>query len=180
MSTMNRPRAALIAVFGVIIAAVALASPASAVTYPPPAAGATVSTQNPAVGGSVEFCGKGFTAGERVTIKVGATSFPSVTADSSGEFCTTLVLGVSLSGPQTIVATGVTSGTKVSASIVVGGTSTGGTGGTSGGGTSGNGDDALANTGAVVISIGALGVLLVVGGSMLVLAGRRRNVKVNA
>ena len=175
MSTKNRPRAALIAVFGVIVAAVAFASPASAVTppYPKPPPTATVSTQTPPAGGSVEFCGKGFNAGETVTITVGSTSFPSVTASSSGEFCTTLVLGISLSGPQTITATGATSGTKSSVSIVVGGaTNTGGTG------TGGTGDDALANTGALVISIGALGVLLVVGGSMLVLAGKRR--KVNA
>lgn len=170
MSTKNRPRAALIAVFGVIVAAVAFASPASAVTYPIQPGSATVSTQTPAAGGSVEFCGKGFKAGETVTITVGSTSFPSVTASSSGEFCTTLVLGISLSGPQTITATGATSGTKTSVSIVVGGAAN--TGGT------GTGDDALANTGALVLSIGALGVLLVVGGSMLVLAGKRRKFNV--
>jgi hypothetical protein len=166
MPSSKRFTAPLILVFGVIIAAVAFAGPAQA--YPPGTLPTTsVSNQTPAPGSSVTFCGSAFQPGETVSITLGTTAEPSVTADSSGAFCTTIVLGVSLTGTQTLSAVGVTSGSTSSLQIQIA-TSSAGTA-TSGG---------LAFTGAEVIGLGALGGLLLVGGATLVLASRRR--KANA
>jgi hypothetical protein len=149
--------------FGVIIAMVAFAVPASAVPYTTTPA-TSVSNQTPAAGSSVTFCGTGFLAGETVGITLGTTEYPSVVADSSGAFCTTIVLGATLTGTHTLTATGVTSGATSSQQIVIAGAS------------ADTGTTGLAFTGAAVIGIGALGGLLLVGGAAMVLAGRRRRV----
>jgi len=95
------------------------------------------------------------------------TSFPSDQADSSGAFCATIVLGASLSGTHTIVATGTTSGSTSGSTLQVAGV-------VASSGTTPSGE--LAFTGAAVIGIGALGALLLVGGVIMVFAGRRRKV----
>ena len=167
MPSSKRFFAPLIVMFGLIIAVVAFAGPSSA--YPGGTLPTTsVSNQDPTAGSSVTFCGSGFQPGETVTITLGTTAKPSVVADSSGAFCTTVVLGATLTGTQTLTATGTTSGSTSSQQIRVAGVSA------SAGTTSGG----LAFTGAAVIGIGALGGLLLVGGATMVLASRRR--KVNA
>ena len=168
MSTSTRLRTPLIVMFGVIMAMVAFATPANAAYVTPTTT--SVSNRAPTAGSSVTFCGSGFQAGETVLIALdNGTRYPSVVADASGAFCTVAVLGVSLSGTHTLIATGVTSGRTSSTTIkVLGVTASAGTT-TSGG---------LAFTGAEVIGIGALGGLLLVGGAIMVFAGRRR--KVNA
>jgi hypothetical protein len=170
MSTIQRLRAPLIGVLGVIMAVVAFAGPATAAPYTTQPT-TSVSNQTPAAGSALTFCGAGFQAGETVTIAViNGTKYPSVVADASGAFCTTIVLGVSLTGTQTLVATGTTSGRTSSTQIQIAtaAASAGAAGTTPSGG--------LAFTGATVIGIGALGGLLLIGGATMVLASRRRRV----
>jgi hypothetical protein len=152
--------------FGVIIAVMAFAGPANA--YPPGTLPTTtVSTQTPVAGASVTFCGSGFQPGETVGITLDSTSQGSTVADGSGEFCTAVVLGATLTGTHTLTATGLTSGSTSSVTIRIAGASAGTT--PSGG---------LAFTGAAVIGIGALGGLLLIGGATMVLASRRRKANV--
>jgi hypothetical protein len=162
MPASKRLIAPLIVLFGVIIAVVAFAGPANA--YPPGTLPTTsVSNQTPVAGSSITFCGSNFKPGETIAITLGATAEPSAVADGSGSFCSTIVLGASLTGTVTLTATGTVSGNVSSQTIRIGGSSA--SGGTSGG---------LAFTGAAVIAVGALGGLLLVGGATMVLASRRR------
>jgi hypothetical protein len=157
--------------FGVIMAMVAFATPANAVAPYATQPTTSVSNQSPTAGSSVTFCGSGFQAGETVTIGLNnGTTYPSVAANGSGGFCTVVVLGASLTGPQTLTATGLTSGRTSTTTIQVLGLSASAAPAPA---TSG-----LAFTGANAIGIGALGGLLLLGGAAMVLAGRRR--KVNA
>jgi hypothetical protein len=154
--------------FGVIIAMVAFAGPAHAAYGDQPTT--SVSDQTPVAGSSLTFCGSGFQPGETVTIALdNGTNYPSVTADAAGDFCTTIVLGASLSGTHTLTATGTTSGITSTTTIQVAGVSA--TAGTTPSG-------GLAFTGAAVIGIGALGGLLLVGGAAMVVAGRRRKANI--
>jgi hypothetical protein len=168
MPTSKRLRAPLIVMFGVIIAIVAFATPATAAYSNPTTT--SVSNESPTAGSSLTFCGQGFLPGEAVSITLDQSiSYPSVTTDTSGDFCTTIVLGATLTaGTHTLTATGVTSGRTSSTAIQVLGVSASAAPSTSG----------LAFTGANAIGIGALGGLLLLGGAAMVLAGRRR--KVNA
>jgi hypothetical protein len=170
MSASKRPTATLIALFGLIIAVVAFAGPANAVGYATQPK-VSVSNQAPAAGSSITFCGSGFAAGEKVTVALdNGTQFPSVVASASGAFCEVLVLGVNLSGAHTITATGTTSGRTSSAKIQVGGVGASAIPNASGTG--------LAFTGAAVIGIGALAVLLLLGGGLMRFARRRRKVTI--
>jgi len=161
----KRFAAPLIVMFGVIIAMVASATPSDAAPYTTQPT-TSVSNQAPAAGSALTFCGTGFQAGETVTIALDNSSrYPSVVADASGAFCTTVVLGATLSGTHTLTATGATSGRTSSTTIQVAAVTANAAVPSTGG---------LAFTGAAVIGIGALGGLLLVGGAIMVLAGRRR------
>jgi hypothetical protein len=166
MPTSKRFTAPLIVMFGVIIAMVAFAVPANAAPYATQPT-TSVSNQNPVAGSSVTFCGQGFLPGETVAIALDTTTEASVTANASGDFCTTVVLGATLTGTHTLTAVGVTSGRTSSTQVRI--ATAQASAGTTGG---------LAFTGAAVIGIGALGGLLLIGGATMVLAGRRR--KANA
>jgi hypothetical protein len=171
MPASKRLRTPLIVMFGVIMAMVAFATPANAAPYATQPS-TSVSNQSPTAGSHVVFCGQGFLPGETVNISLGnGTTYPSVVAHGpSGKFCTVIVLGASLTGPQTLTATGATSKRTSSTTIQVLGVSANAapTPASSG----------LAFTGANAIAIGGLGGLLLLGGGALVLAVRRR--KVNA
>ena len=168
MPTKRRLGAPLILMFGVIIALVAFAVPANAADPYSNATTVSVSNQAPTANSSVQFCGTGFQPGETVTIGLeNGTTYPSAVADSSGAFCSTLVLGATLTGTHTITARGATSGATASVTIVVAGVSANASPPAAAG---------LAFTGAAVLGIGSLGALLLVGGAALVLAGRRRKV----
>ena len=169
MPTSKRLRAPLIVMFGVIIAVVAFAIPATAAGSYKHHPTTSVSNQSPAAGSSLTFCGQDFLPGETVTITLDhSVSYPSVTTDTSGAFCTTIVLGATLTaGTHTLTATGATSGRTSGTTIQVLGASASAAPTTSG----------LAFTGANAIGIGALGGLLLLGGAAMVLAGRRRKVK---
>jgi len=166
MPTSKRLGAPLTVMFALIIAIVAFAAPANAAPYTT-APTTSVSNQTPTAGSSLTFCGSGFQAGETVAITLdNGTKYPSVVADASGSFCTVIVLGASLSGTHTLTATGLTSGLTSSTVIQILGASA--SSGTTGG---------LAFTGATVIGIGVLGGLLLLGGSAMVFADRRRKAK---
>jgi hypothetical protein len=164
MPTSRRLSMPLIVMFAMIIAVVTFAGPVNAAPYATQPT-ISVSNQAPAAGSSITISGSGFAPGETVTIVLGnGTHFPSVVANASGSFSEVVVLGVSLSGPQTITATGTTSGHTAKIQIQVGGVSA--SAGTTAAG--------LAFTGASVIGISALGGLLLLGGGLMLLAGRRR------
>ena len=171
MSTSKRLRTTLIVMFGVIMAALAFAAPANAGPYANQPT-TSVNEQTATAGSHVVFCGEGFLQGETVAITLGnGTTYPSVVAHGpSGKFCTVIVLGASLTGPQTLTATGLTSGRTSSTTIQVLGVSANAapTPAKSG----------LAFTGANAIGIGGLGGLLLLGGGAMVLVASRR--KVNA
>ena len=168
MPITKRPNRAIIAVLGVMIAVVAFANPANADTPYSHSAATSVSDQTPAAGSSLKFCGTGFQPGETVTIALeNGTKFPSAVADASGAFCATLVLGVSLNGAHTITGTGTTSGATSSTQIQVAGVSANASPSAVGN---------LAFTGAAVLGIGALALLLLVGGGLLLFLSRRRKV----
>ena len=167
MPTKRRLGAPLILMFGVIIALVALAAPANAGDYAHHRR-VSVSNETPTAGSSVQFCGIGFQSLKTVTIGWdNGTTDSSAVADSSGNFCSIIVLGADLTGRHTIRAREATSGATASATIVVPGVSANATPPAAAG---------LAFTGAAVLGIGSLGALLLVGGAALALAGRRRKV----
>jgi len=169
MPASKRLRTPLIVMFGVIMAMVAFATPANAAYSTPTTT--SVSNQGPTAGSNLTFCGQGFLPGETVAITLdNGTKYPSVVADTSGAFCTVVVLGASLTGTHTLTATGLTSGRTSSTTIKVLGVSASAAPTPTSSG--------LAFTGANAIAIGGLGGLLLLGGGALVIAGRRR--KVNA
>jgi hypothetical protein len=151
--------------FGTMIAMLAFAFPANAAPYTTEPT-TSVSNGAPTAGSSITFCGQGFAPGETVSVTLdNATTNASVTAGASGAFCTTIVLGATLTGNHPITARGLTSGRTSSAEVNVRGVSASAATTTSGG---------LAFTGAAVIGLGALGGLLLVGGAIMVIAGWRR------
>jgi hypothetical protein len=160
--------------FGVILAMVAFATPANAAPYTTQPT-TSVSNQSPTAGGTITFSGSGFLPGETIAITLdNGTTFPSVVANASGAFSTTITLSAGLSGTHTLTATGTTSGRTSSTTIQVAAASANAGVAPSTGASTGG----LAFTGAAVVGIGALGALLLVGGAAMVLASRRR--KVNA
>ena len=176
MTTKRRLGAPLILMFGVIIALVAFAAPANAEDPYGTQTTVSVSNQAPTAGSSVQFCGTGFQPGETVTIGLdNGTTYRSAVADSSGAFCSTLVLGDTLTGTHTITARGATSGATASVTIVVAGVSANASP-PAAAASRPPAAAGLAFTGAAVLGIGSLGGLLLVGGAALVLAGRRRKV----
>lgn len=174
MPRTKRPFGVLVAVLGVLIAAVAFAGPANAVNPYVDSAATSVSDQTPAAGSSFTVTGSGFQPGETVTVRLrGGATLGTTTADAGGNFSLRVTLPAGVTGTQTIVSTGETSGATSSITIQVGGVGTtagDGTGSTSGG----NNDDALANTGALVLGISTLALMLLVGGTLMLFAVRRR------
>jgi hypothetical protein len=163
----KRPLRALIAVFGVIVAVAAFAGPASALDPPYPPAGqtGTVSDQTPGEGDSFMLGGSGFDANEKIANVLHSDPYtlaPAV-ANASGNFSVSVTLPAGTTGVHTIVSTGATSGHTSTVTITIGGTGAAD-------------DDSLAATGATVISIGSLALLLLVGGVLMVFSSRRRKV----
>jgi LPXTG-motif cell wall-anchored protein len=207
MSATHRLRASLIGVLGVIMAVVGFAAPSTAAPYTHHHLTTSVSNSHPAAGSTITFCGANFKPGERVTITIGHTRYSSVTASSSGGWCTSVALSSRLSGNVQLTATSTTSHRSSSTRIhiekrhhgshgwVLGESLTAGSGsnsaipagvagvsanvaGVSANAAAGTTSGGLASTGSNAIAAGALGGLLLLGGAALVLVGRRR--KVNA
>ena len=171
MSGLRKPVAALVGLFAALVAGLFFAvSPAGAYPGSTPAA-VSVSTTTPAPGASLAISGSGFEPGETISLVFHSTptSLGSVTADSSGAFSTSVTIPAGASGSHEIVGTGLTSGAVATIALDVGGSSSS---------SSGSGSSGLSDTGVAVIGIGAVGVVLLVGGGLLMLAGKRRKVSV--
>ena len=187
MPTSKRRNASFIVILGVIFAMVAFAGPASATPYSHQPT-ISVSTQTPRMGGQLRLCGSGFHARSRVKItldrRIYLASFPT---NSKGAFCATLKLPRRVSGghriwandPYRHVATAwiriLRPGVRVAGVSVTAGTTTSDVT-TSDVATSAEPTSSgeLAFTGAAGIGIGALGGLLLVGGGLMLFAGKRR------
>lgn len=168
MSAIKKPVTALIGVLAMLFAGLFFAA-TSASAYPTgTAATIGVSNSTPPVGGTDTVFGAHYQPGETVSLSLHSAvySLGSATADGSGAFSTTVTLPAGVSGSHTIVGTGLTSGETASVQINIGGTSSSGSGSGSG----------LSSTGVAVIGIGAVGLALLVGGGLLLMAGKRRKV----
>jgi LPXTG-motif cell wall-anchored protein len=180
---------AAITLAGVI--ALTASAPATAATYPAPPPQAAVSDGTVGPGETFIFSGRGFLAGETLTITVTLGSNPAATgasiaggpsravpgilpmadtfttiADSNGAF--SIPLTINAPGVYTLTATGNTSGVSASATVTVVGAQ--GTGVSAGTGTP------LANTGAdaSLLLWGAAGVAALGIGAASVITVRRR------
>lgn len=163
MSVVRKLVLAFIAALGLVAL---VAGPAGAAPYTNTPT-VQVSTTNPAVGGTITLSGSGFGPNDTLRIAIGADVLGTTTTDSSGAYSATVTLPASLTGRQTIVITDTATGQTASVVITIGAT----TAGNGGGG-------GVSNTGVAVMSIGGLGVLLLVGGAAMVMLGKRRRATV--
>ena len=166
MTKRIRPLAALGSVLALMIAALTFAAPAGAAPY---VEAASISLSAQAACTSVGVSGTGFAPGSAVAFSLGTSSLGSATADANGAFSVTVSLPSGLSGLQTLVAA--QGDVTASAGVTIDCAAAGGAGGGGGGGSGG-----LPNTGVAVIGIGVLGLVLLIGGAAMLLAGKRRRV----
>jgi hypothetical protein len=118
------------------------------------AGGVTVSDPTPPEGGSITISGQGCTPGATITITLdNGDTLATTKADSSGAYSVVVKLPSGVTGHHTITVSGAGCSGVVGINIQSGG---------------------LATTGVAVIGIGAVGVVLLVGGGLMLLAGRRR------
>ncbi len=162
MSALKKSMAALIGVFVVLVAGLFFA--ASSGAYPAGVAPTvTVSDTTPSCGETVTVSGANYQPGETVTVTDNAGDSATTSAGSDGtfsvQFTVTCPNGVE---PTTISARGSESSGVDAVTISTSSSS------------SSSGSGGLSNTGVAVIGIGALGVVLLVGGGLVLLAGRRR------
>ena len=170
MSALKRPVAALIGVMAVLLAGLFFSSSSQAAPYVSGVA-PTTTISSTACGSPVTISGTGYQPGETVTVTENGTVLGKFgPVDSNGSFSGTITV-VCPSGTDavTIISTG--SATGAVDAITIHSTAGGGSGG-------GSGNGGLSNTGVAVIGIGALGVVLLVGGGLLLLAGKRRKVSI--
>jgi hypothetical protein len=160
---------AVVAMVALVAAAFTFAGPAGAAPY---GGGASIalSASTVAEGGHVTISGTGFEATRTVTLTLHTVTVSLGTAqtDASGAFSTTVTLPSGVTGSHTITAADA-AGNSASATITI--TAPGR--GTSGGGSGGSGGGVSA-TGVAVIGLSAVGFALLVGGALMLLAGRRR------
>jgi hypothetical protein len=192
MPTSKRPFASLIVILGMIIAMMAFAGPATAVPYVTTPS-ISVSTQTPRMGAKIRLCGRGYRSHQTVKVTLDRRIFLAyLPTNSAGAFCATVKLPNRVAGGHRIWAVAYKKSASVwirilqpgvrvaGVSLSAGGTTTGGTttGGTTTGGTTASGGTStsgqLAFTGAAVVGAGALGGLLLVGGGLILVTGRRR------
>ena len=126
----------------------------------------SVSTQTPAEGSTITVTGADFVAGVEVTLTLHTVvvTLGSATPNSSGGFSRSVSLPAGVTGTHTIVASGGSANDTASVTIDIGAPA--------GGSTSSGGN--LSSTGVAIIGIGSLGLLLLIGGGVTLLAGRRR------
>lgn len=167
MSVLNKLSSALVGVLALVAAAAMFAGPAGAAPY---GGGATISVSSSVVapGGTITVSGSGFEANQtvRITLYPEAVVLGTTTSESSGAWSATVTIPSDTAlGRHTITAMD-TAGDSASVTITV----------TAAAGPSGGGGGGVSTTGVAVMSIGALGVLLVAGGAVMLMAGRRRKV----
>jgi hypothetical protein len=135
----------------------------------PPGSGPTVSLNKSTAraGTDVTVSGHGFTPGSvALTLHTAVKSLGTATADSKGNFSQSVTLPGSETGHHQICGTN-SAGTAC-ADITITDRGAGGENNGPGGGTGG-----VSNTGVAVMSIGGIGVLLVIAGGFMLFAGRR-------
>lgn len=148
----------------------------------------SASPRTPTMAGQLRLCGQWFRARTRVTIRLdNRIPLTYFTTNSRGAFCGTVRLPARVSGGHRLWANdgyrGIAStwirillpGVRVAGVSLTAGTTTNAeaiSAETTSAATTSSGE--LAFTGAVVIGIGALGGLLLVGGGLMLLTGRRR------
>lgn len=169
MSAMKRLIAVLAAVIGLVTIAASLGATASA--YPPgQAPQISLNKSSVPAGSPVTVFGQKFTPNQQADLSLHSTpvALGVVTIDANGNFTAqvTIPSGTTL-GAHTVEALDVASGDVATAPLTV-----------TGSGTSGGGGGTLGGTGVAVIGIGALGAVLLVGGLLMLMAGRRRKVTV--
>jgi hypothetical protein len=113
--------------------------------------------------------GAGFAPGAvALTLQPAPVSLGSATADASGNFSKTVTLPSGTDGAHTIVATQGSVTASSAVTVDCSGSGAGGAGISTGGG------GGLSSTGVAVLGIGSLGLILLLGGGVLLVAGRRR------
>lgn len=118
------------------------------------AGGVTVSDPTPPAGGSITVSGQGCTPGATITVSLdNGSTLATAKADSSGAYSVVVTLPSGVTGHHNITVNGAGCSGVLAIDIQSGG---------------------LATTGVAVIGIGAVGVVLLVGGGLMLLAGRRR------
>lgn len=162
MSAMKRLIAVSVAVIGMIIAAASIGVSASAY---PPGTSPTIALSSSTVGcgSSLVVSGQNFAPNSSVelTLHSGAIDLGTVTTDGSGAFSAEVTIPSSVgAGSHEIEATG--GGEIATAFVTV--TCAGAPGG----------PPPVAGTGVAILSIGGVGLVLLIGGGLLVMAGRRR------
>ncbi len=178
MSAPSRLLAVAIAVFVTVLAALSLSGSASAAPgdYGGGATSPVVTTQTPTVGSQLGVSGQACAPNETLTLSLGQATLGTTVTDASGAYSTTVTLPSGVTGPQVITVKG-SQGCFGTEALVISAASGGGNGGGNGSGSgsgSGGGGGSLASTGVAVAGIGAVGVVLLVGGGLMLLAGRRR------
>lgn len=153
-----------------LVALMSLRTVAKADPAYPPSAGCQLSTTSTSAtpGGSIPLTGSGFPANATVTLTLHSapTSLGSVATDGNGSFSTTVTIPSSVApGTHTITAA---SG-SVTCSL-----GTFGLGGQSAHRSSGGSSGVTASTGFAAITATAIALMLLGGGAVFVLVGRRR------
>ena len=175
MTGFKRLIAVMAALAALAIGVFAFSGAASAYTPSGGTSALTISTTTPCAGCSVTISGSGFASGEKIGITEHSKveTLGSAVALSSGSFSATVTTASDLTGTHEIVALGASSGHRAVVTIDVPEAS--GTGTSSGSGSGSSSGGGLASTGVAVIGIGAVGVVLLAGGGVMLMAGRRRS-----
>ena len=177
MSTGKRLVAAAFVVISMVFAAVSLGAGSASAAYPPGTnPSIALSKSSGLTGDSVVVTGSGFSLNSSAALSFHSTavSLGSVSTSSTGTFTTTITVPNVAVGPHTISATDGGTGQVASAAFAVTGQGALGSGGSGSG--SGGGGGGLASTGVAVLGIASLGLVLLIGGGLMLLAGRRRKV----
>lgn len=119
-------------------------------------------------GGSLGLTGSGWVANESVNLTLHSTPVGVGTAqtDANGNFSATVTIPSNTPAGSHYIEASDSYGNTATFAFTVTAAGGGNNGGGSGGG--------LAGTGVAVVGIGALGVVLLVGGGLMLMAGRRR------
>jgi hypothetical protein len=166
MSGRRRFAALLVALLAGLFALVAVAPSSQA--KPGYTKGATISFNTSGSCGHLTVSGTGFAPREQVVITLHSKTFTlaTVTTDASGNFSVAVTLPAGVTGNHQIVATGAT-GDSDNGHLTLSACGNGAAG-------QGAGSGGLSTTGVAVLSLGGLGLVLLIGGVFLVVSGRRR------
>jgi hypothetical protein len=171
MSVTRRLVIALAALLGLAFAGGVLAGSAQAAPYAPHHLTCSASTSNPAPGGTITIQCSGAHANVTLTIILHSKGIflGTMTTDSSGAGTASVTLPSGVTGHHVLLIRDPLGGTSA-IPIDIGGSAKAG----ARAGNAGNSDGDPALTGVAVAGIGALGLVLLVGGGLMLLAGRRR------